>query len=186
MLMKQAGVVAKPISKAKQPARAKPANTAVLSFPPETRGSRPKETLITPFPLLSVAATHSPKLSAIASTAAGVRSTVRPFSPSNATPLTSEPFCNRRIWSMSSSILLVTSLSLVAFEDFVLRGLTEGEAGVNVKKLRLIIPGEDKNRAVLEITVLEAIKDDVEVDAIETEFKFSELEAEIQNKYLKI
>jgi hypothetical protein len=67
---------------------------------------------------------------------------------------------------MSSSRLLVTSSNLVTFEDLILRGLTEGEAGANVKKLRLTIPGKEENRAVLEITVLEAIKDDVEVDAI--------------------
>lgn len=164
VLMKQAGVVAKPMSKAKHPARARPANTAVLSFPPETRGSRPRETLITPFTLLSVAATHSPKLSAIASTAAGVKVTVRPFSPSNATPLTSEPFCNLRIWSISSSrMLLVTSSILVAFEDLVLRGLKEGEAGVNDKKLLLTVLGEDKNK---ETTVFEDTKEEVFDDAI--------------------
>lgn len=164
VLMKQAGVVANPMSKAKHPARASPANTAVLNFPPETRGSRPREILITPFTLPSVAATHSPKLSAIASTAAGVKVTVRPFSPSNATPLTSEPFCNLRIWSMSSSRLLsVTSSILVEFEDLILRGLKEGEAGVNDKKLLLTVLGEDRNR---EIIVFEDTKDEVEVDAI--------------------
>lgn len=39
---------------------------------------------------------------------------------------------------------------------------------MNVKKLHLAIWGEEKNRDFCEITVFEAIKDDVEVDAIDS------------------
>lgn len=51
----------------------------------------------------------------------------------------------------------------MAFEDLVLRGLEEGEAGANDKKLLLTVLGEDRNR---EIIVFEDTKDEVEVDAI--------------------
>lgn len=55
-------------------------------------------------------------------------------------------------------MLLVTSSILVAFEDLVLRGLKEGEAGVNDKKLLLTVLGEDKNK---ETTVFEDTKEEV-------------------------
>lgn len=60
-------------------------------------------------------------------------------------------------------MLLVTSSILVAFEDLVLRGLKEGEAGVNDKKLLLTVLGKERNK---ETTVFEDTKDEVEVDAI--------------------
>lgn len=119
MLIKQAGVVARPMSNTKQPARARPANTATLRDAPDIRGSLPSDTLTSSAGRRSRSSkaliTHSPKLSAIASTAGGVRSTVRPFSPSNATPRTSDPFWSLLILFISSST--TTSLYFTVLED---------------------------------------------------------------------
>ena len=138
--MKQAGVVASPISNAKQPARARPENTAALKDAPEIRGSRPRDTLTpstgTPPSLSNLFITHSPKLSAIASTAGGVRSTVRPFSPSTATPRTSEPFWSLLILSISSST--TTSLNFAVLEDFTWIALVKRNEN---EKVRLVLNG---------------------------------------------
>jgi hypothetical protein len=99
-------VVASPMSKTEQPALASPAKSAALSRGPDSLGSRPTDTRSCsgswPRSRSSSSRSHSPKLSAMASTASGVRSTARPFSPSSATPRTSDPFCSRLILSPSS------------------------------------------------------------------------------------
>ncbi|KAF5442745.1 hypothetical protein F2P56_035369 [Juglans regia] len=161
--MKQAGVVANPMSKTEHPARERPANTAALNDAPDMRGSLPRETLTSstdsrPFskPLM----THSPKLSEIASTAGGVRSTVRPFSPSNATPRTSDPFWSLLILSISSSTK--TSLYFAVLEEFTHMTFVKG--GGN-EKVRVVRSGLVDEKLVFRALPCK-YKDGAEVDAI--------------------
>lgn len=134
--MKHAGVVASPISNTKHPALLTPANTATLKAPPEILGSLPTDTL-TRRPVSNPSITHSAKLSAIASTAAAVKSTALPFSPSIATPLTSDPFCSRRILpiSSSSSVANAPPCSAVLHVDLTVAATPRGATRCRKEKL---------------------------------------------------
>ena len=110
VLTKHAGVVASPRSTTRaHPAFANPANDALASAGPESRGSRPTATTTSFVSAPIFRASHSANASAMRNAASSFKVTGSPSTPSSATPRTSEPF-----WSFLSvsGAVVVTNVSL--------------------------------------------------------------------------
>ena len=108
--MNIAGVEASPQSSTVTPAAVRAAVTASRRRGPETRLSRPTETVSSPAGLPVRRASHAAKPAAIAFTRSSVRSSGSPGTPSTATPRMSVPLlkCFHSLFSIACSVLSVS------------------------------------------------------------------------------